>query len=71
MIENKQILEEVRAELVRTLQTIDNTLSSPDVNMRCNNHKFAACKRRALDLKKELNKLTQSTAYKWSGYGQL
>jgi len=65
MIENKQVLEEVRAEIVRTLQTIDTALADPFIANMHNNHKFAACKRRALDLKKELNKLTQNTKYRW------
>ena len=61
----KQALLDAKAELDRLRAKIDIALKSEVIVQErySQSHEFAACVRAALDVKKELNKLTQYAKY--------
>lgn len=64
---NLEILDEVRIELTRFQEKLAKATKEALKYEESLSHstEFAACKRAALDLKRELTKLTQSSKYKW------
>jgi hypothetical protein len=63
MKDKKTMLLEVKAELERFQKRLDMAIEDPQVNSWGPSSKFATCKRAAMDLKKELTKITQSSKY--------
>jgi hypothetical protein len=66
MIENIEILNEVKSELNRFTKKLNKAIKEQTDNKSYSHKEFASCKRGALDLKNELTKLTQSSKYKWN-----
>jgi len=66
MIENIEILEEVKKELDRFNKKINLAIKEQGKTNNWSSKHYAASKRGALDLKNELTKLTQDSKYKYS-----
>lgn len=66
-MENIDILKEVQKELERFTKKLELAMleQSTDHKWFAPKKDYAACKRAALDLKRELTKLSQDTKYKY------
>lgn len=66
MIENIEILRDIETELARFTKKIKTAIKEQGhEDSRWMHKEFASAKRGAMDLKRELTKLTQSSKYKY------
>lgn len=64
MIEKIDVLKEVKLELERFTKKLGIAIEEQEKDKYARKH-YAASKRAAMDLKRELTKLTQDSKYRW------